>query len=91
MPNREPRQDQQQKGRRNPMQTSPDDDEAQVGDQSTLGGQEEAGQDQPQPGRRRRGQGQGQEQNQEQVTQVEDEEAEDDEDDDEEDGSGARI
>ena len=89
MPNREPRQDQQQKGRRNPMQTSPDDDEAQVGDQSTLGAPDEAGQDQPQQGRRRRGQDQAQDQ--ERVTQVEDEEAEDDGDEDEEDGSGGRI
>ncbi len=86
MPNREPRQHQQQKGRRNPMQTSPDDDEAQVGDQSTLGAPDETGQNQPQQGRRRRGQDPNQDQ--ERVTQVEDEEAEDDED--EEDGLGPR-
>ena len=85
MPNREPRQD-QQKGRRNPMQASPDDDQAQVGDQSTLEAPGEAGQNQPQQGRRRRGQDQNQDQ--EHVTQVEDEEAEDDED--EEDGLGQR-
>ncbi len=90
MPNRNPRQEQQQKGRRNPMQTSADDDEAQVGDQSTLGAPDETGQNQPQQGRRRRGQDQNQDQNQDQerVTQVEDEEAEEDED--EEDGLGAR-
>lgn len=84
MPNREPRQDQQQNGRRNPMQTSPDDDEAQVADQSPLGAQEGTAQNQPQQGRRRRGQDQGEDQ--ERVTQVEDEEGEDDED--EQDGLG---
>ena len=88
MPNREPRQDQQQKGRRNPMQTSPDDDEAQAGDPTTLEAPDDLGQNQPQQGRRRRGQDQNQDQDQERVTQVEDEEAEDDEDD--EDGLGAR-
>lgn len=45
MPNRQPSQDQQQKGRRNPMQTSPDDDEAQVQDQSHLGGDDESERD----------------------------------------------
>ena len=74
MPNRDPRQDQQQKGRRNPMQTSPDDDEARVGDQSHPGAPDETRQNQPQQGRRRRGQDQNQDQ--ERVTQVEDEEAE---------------
>jgi hypothetical protein len=91
MPNRNQTQDQQQKGRRNPMQTTPDDDEAQVEDQTTLGAEQEGvpgEQNQPQQGRRRRGLPT--DQDQERVSQVEDDEAEDDED-DEEDGSGGRI
>jgi hypothetical protein len=95
MPNRNQTQDQQQRGKRNPMQTTPDDDEAQVEDQTTLGAEQEGvpgegTQNQPQQGRRRRNAQADQDQDQERVTQVEDEEAEDDED-DEEDGSGGRI
>jgi len=45
MPNRQQPQDQQQKGRRNPMQTSPDDDEAQVEDQTQLQNDDEADRD----------------------------------------------
>jgi|SRR4051812_10619094 hypothetical protein len=44
MANRQQRQDQQQRGR-NPMQTSPDDDEAQVADQSRLATDDEADRD----------------------------------------------
>ena len=96
MPNRNQTPDQQQRGQRNPMQTSPDDDEAQLEDQTTLGaGQEgipdEGAQTQPRQGRRRRSPQADQDQDQEQVTRVEEEEAGDDADDDEEDGSGGRI
>jgi len=64
-----------------PMQTSPDDDEAQVADRSHAGNLDE-----PQQARRRRDQELDREQ--EKVGQVEDEEAEDDED--EADGVGPR-
>ena len=57
MANRQQPQDQQQKGRRNPMQTSPDDDEAQVADQSNLSdeesGRDEATEGLPADGQRR--------------------------------------
>ena len=45
MANRQQRQDQQQPRGRNPMQTSPDDDEAQVADQSRLATDDEADRD----------------------------------------------
>jgi hypothetical protein len=91
MPNREQRQDQRQKGPRNPTQVVPDDDEVEETGDSPLGAQDEGEASQPQPGRRRRAQDPSRDQ--EQVTQVEDEEAEDDEDEDDgkEDGSGARV
>jgi hypothetical protein len=82
MPNRNQTPSQPPKGHRNPMQTSPDDDDAQVADQSPAG-MEEAGMQsdetlRPQQGRKRRNQEETEEQRR--VTQVEDEEAEDDED-----------
>ena len=82
MPTREhnpvPPQDQR---RSKPMQTSPDDDEAQVADQTHAGDLSE-----PQQARRRRDQEM--EREREKVDQIEDEEAEDDED--EADGKGPR-
>ena len=58
MANRQQRQDQQQQRGRNPMQTSPDDDEAQVGDQSHLATDDETDRDEetgrlPTDGKRR--------------------------------------
>ena len=90
MPNREQRQNQQQKGPRNPPQVAPDDDEVEDTDEASLGAQDQREPNQPQQGRRRP---QDLNQDQEQVTQIEDEEAEDDEDEDDgkEDGSGARV
>ncbi len=56
MPNRTQSPQAPQPGGRNPMQTSPDDDEAQVGDQTHLDGQ-----DPPRRARRRHDKDDGQE------------------------------
>ncbi len=91
MANRQQRQDQQQQRGRNPMQTSPDDDEAQIGDQSHLATDDEADRDEetgrlPTDGKRRALQS-SQEREAERLARAgeEDEDADDDLDDDDDD------
>jgi hypothetical protein len=86
MANRQQRQDQQQPRGRNPMQTSPDDDEAQVADQSHLATDDETERDEqsealPVDRKRRALQG-SQEREGERLAQAEDEDMDEDADDD---------
>ena len=100
MPNRQQPQGQQQSGRRNPMQTSPDDDEAQLADQSGLESDDETERDEITDDlptdRKRRPLQASQEREEERLARPEenededldDEEELDDEDDDEDDEEG---
>jgi ribonuclease E len=86
MANRQQRQDQQQPRGRNPMQTSPDDDEAQVADQSHLAADDETERDDesealPVDGKRRALQA-SQEREGERLAQAGEEDEDEDEDDD---------
>jgi hypothetical protein len=82
MPNRQQPQDSRQKGHRNPVQTSPDDDEAPVADQTTAA--EAADDARPTQGKRRPLQA-SQESEDERLAQAGEEGVDEDEDEDEDD------
>jgi hypothetical protein len=97
MANRQQRQDQQQQRGRNPMQTSPDDDEAQVADQSHLATDDETERDEATENlpvdRKRRALQASQEREGERLAQAEDadEDADDDLNDDDDDDEDDTI